>query len=233
MTMGQSMLREKSAGFVRWARVLLEGMRHYQLERLNITSGLGQSAWMLYGLVRSLKPKVCVEIGSANGRSACFIGTGLRDNGFGKLYAIDPHSQTAWNDSGPTDTYAIMRANLKRVGVRRYVEVIRATSEVAAQSWQQPIDLLFIDGDHSYAGVKRDWDLFAPHMQPFGVTVFHDTLWNLRPDPALYRADMGVPRFVEELRQQGYPVVTIEQDFGVSLVQPALHGIALRDFPNS
>jgi hypothetical protein len=38
---------------------------------------------------------------------------------------------------------------------------------------------------------------------------------------------MGVPRFVEELRQQGYPVLTFERDYGVSLVQPRLSGIPL------
>jgi predicted O-methyltransferase YrrM len=216
------------ARFFRWARTILAGARHYQLERLDMPSGLGGSAWALYGLVRALRPRVCVEIGSAHGRSACFIGAALRDNGFGKLYAIDPHSRTAWNDDGATDTYAALRRNLRRVGVRRYVEIVRATSEAAARQWSRPIDLLFIDGDHSYAGVRRDWEAFAPFVQPFGVTIFHDTLWDLRPDPALRRADMGVPQFVEELREQGYPVIALERDFGVSVVQPVRHGIALQ-----
>ena len=38
---------------------------------------------------------------------------------------------------------------------------------------------------------------------------------------------MGVPRFVNELRAAGYPVITIDQDYGVSLVQPCIGGIAL------
>ena len=55
-------------------------------------SGLGDSAWILYALARSLKPTVCVEIGSARGKSACFVGQALHENGHGKLYAIDPHN---------------------------------------------------------------------------------------------------------------------------------------------
>jgi hypothetical protein len=39
---------------------------------------------------------------------------------------------------------------------------------------------------------------------------------------------MGVPRFVDELRQQGYQVLTIDRDYGVSLVQPVVGGLALR-----
>ncbi len=37
---------------------------------------------------------------------------------------------------------------------------------------------------------------------------------DLRPDPRWSRSDMGVPRFVDELRQQGYPVLTIDKDRG-------------------
>ena len=63
----------------------------------------------------------------------------------------------------------------------------------------------------------------------FRSVVFHDTLWELRTDPNYpTRADMGVPRFVEELRAAGYPVITIDQDFGVSLVQPHVGGVKLR-----
>jgi hypothetical protein len=65
-------------------------------------------------------------------------------------------------------------------------------------------------------------------VNPFGGVIFHDTLWDLRPDPKYFRADMGVPRFVEELRSGGYPVITLDRDFGVSLVQPVRSGISLQ-----
>ncbi len=82
---------------------------------MSFRSGLGDSAWILYGLVRALKPKICVEIGSPRGKSACFIGIALRENGAGKLYAIDPHSLTDWNDSESVDTYELMVKNLQRL----------------------------------------------------------------------------------------------------------------------
>ena len=195
-----------------------------RLASINFRSGLGDSAWILYALARSMKPETCVEIGSARGRSACHVGLALRENGRGKLWAIDPHRPTDWNDDASVDTFGILTRNLGRLGLRRFVEVVRGDSVSAAASWTRPIDLLFIDGDHSYDGVKRDWEAFVPFVSPFGVVVFHDTLWDLRPDPRYSRPDMGVPRFVEELRRQGYPVLTIDKDFGVSLVQPRLEG---------
>jgi hypothetical protein len=83
---------------------------------------------------------------------------------------------------------------------------------------------LFIDGDHSYPGVKGDWDLFSPFLTDFGIAVFHDTTWERRGPN---RPDMGVPRFVEELRRKGHPVITIDRDCGLSLVQNRVGGLPL------
>jgi predicted O-methyltransferase YrrM len=195
---------------------------------IDFASGLGDSAWLLHGLVRSMKPEVCVEIGSARGKSTCFIGLALKRNGRGKLYAIDPHTQTNWNDSDSVDTLSIIRKNIRRAQVTDHVEIVRKTSSEAVAGWSAKIDMLFIDGDHSYEGVKADWERFLPFMNPFGVVVFHDTLWDIRPDPKWQRDDMGVPRFVDELRIAGYQVLTIDKDFGVTLVQPMVGGAKLR-----
>jgi predicted O-methyltransferase YrrM len=198
------------------------------LEKIDFHSGLGDSAFVLYGLARALKPKVAVEIGSARGKSACYVGTALKQNGEGKLYAIDPHTQTEWNDLNSVDTLAEMRKNIATLGLSEQIEIVREMSGEVAKTWTKAIDVLFIDGDHSYEGVKRDWELFSPHVSQFGVVVFHDTIWDLRPDPRYARKDMGVPAFVEELRSTGYPVITLDRDFGVSMVQPTLRGVALR-----
>ncbi len=218
-------------GIARRARKFLisgKKLRQYSAMSSISHSGLGDAGFLLYGLVRAVKPQTVVEIGSARGRSTCFIGMALRENRNGMLYAIDPHTRTEWNDEDSVDTFEILNDNLKRCGVRDYVKVLRDASENVAATWHQPIDILFIDGDHSYEGVKRDWNLFSPFVQKFGVTIFHDTLWELRPDPKYSRPDMGVPRFVDELREQGFPVVTIDQNFGVSMVQPSANGVCLQ-----
>jgi predicted O-methyltransferase YrrM len=198
------------------------------LSEIDFHSGLGDSAFLLYGLARSLKPSVAVEIGSARGKSACYVGQALKENGFGKLFAIDPHTRTSWNDEDSVDTLGEIRRNIKALRLERQVEIIRDMSSNAAARWMLPIDMLFIDGDHSHEGVKKDWDLFMPFVTQFGVVVFHDTMWDLKPDSPYSRADMGVPAFVEELRMQGYPVTTLSNDFGVSVVQPTVNGVPLR-----
>lgn len=36
------------------------------------------------------------------------------------------------------------------------------------------LDFLFIDGDHSYDGVKRDFEMYSPLVRPGGLIAFHD-----------------------------------------------------------
>jgi predicted O-methyltransferase YrrM len=40
------------------------------------------------------------------------------------------------------------------------------------------IDLLFLDGDHTYEGVKRDWEMYSPLVRKGGLVVFHDVAGN-------------------------------------------------------
>ena len=201
--------------------------RESRLEDIDGCSGLGDSAYLLYGLVKSAKPRVVLEIGSARGRSTCAMGIALKENGGGTVYAVDPHDRNAWSDEASADTFEVLSRNIRKFGLEQYVQILKNTSVEAARNWDLPIDILFIDGDHTYEGVKRDWELFSRFVQPFGSVVFHDTLWELKPDPKYFRPDIGVPRFVDELRNEGYPVITLARDFGVSLVQPVRHGVSL------
>ena len=212
-------------------RIVRRGTQDSWIEKIShidFISGLGDFGWLLYGLCRCMNPEVCVEIGSARGKSTCFIARALKENNKGRLFAIDPHTRTDWNDTDSVDSYALLRSNLGRLDLDDYVTVLRETSAKAAADWHRPIDLLFIDGDHSYEGVKNDWKRFVRFVKPFGIVIFHDTLWELAPPPDGLREDMGVPRFVDELRQAGYPVFTIDHRCGLSLVQPKVGGIPLK-----
>ncbi len=210
-------------------RALHRGLLEERIKHLDLRSGLGDHAWVLHGLVRAMKPETCVEIGSARGKSAAYIGLALEQNGRGLLHAIDPHTHTEWNDDASVDTYTSMCRTLAAFGVSHRVRILRQYSREAASQWQAAIDMLFIDGDHSYEGCRADWELFSPHVAPFGVVVFHDTIWEIGTvDERYRRADMGVPRFVDELRSAGYPVLTIPTFCGLSLVQPTPGGVPLR-----
>ena len=65
---------------------------------------------------------------------------------------------------------------------------------VEAVRHRGPFDFAFIDGDHTYDGVRQDWLLYSPMVRPGGVVAFHDT-W-----PTPKRHEPGVVAWVEELR---------------------------------
>ena len=44
-----------------------------------------------------------------------------------------------------------------------------------AETWEKPIELLWIDGDHSFQSVKRDFEIFFPHVVEGGIIAFHDS----------------------------------------------------------
>src|SRR5262249_23484856 len=60
----------------------------------------------------------------------------------------------------------------------------------------KPLDLLFIDGDHRYEGVRSDFEMYAPLVAEGGLIGFHDIV----PGPP--HEVGGVPKFWEELKQK-------------------------------
>lgn len=60
----------------------------------------------------------------------------------------------------------------------------------------QKLDYLFIDGDHRYEGVKRDFEMYAPLVRKGGLIAMHDIVDGLPEYVG------GVPQFWREVRQQ-------------------------------
>ena len=193
----------------------------------NWQSGLGDHGHCLYGLARALRPTNIVEIGTARGRSACIFALACAENRHGRVHAIDPHKPTSWSDQeSDSGTLSFLRDRLRQYDLERYCRIMATTSEDAASGWTEPVDLLFIDGDHSYAGVRRDFDLFRPWLSPDALVCFHDSSWEHEgpwsrfSDKPWYREDMGVPRLLEELQAEGYESVTLPATPGLTVLYP-------------
>jgi predicted O-methyltransferase YrrM len=186
-------------------------------------SGIGQGHLVLYALVRAMNPATVVEIGSARGKSTCTMALACRQNGYGKVFAIDPHDANAWAE-GEGNSLEFLQLRLREYGLEEWCEIIRATSCQAGLEWKRPIDLLFIDGDHTYDGVKGDFETFQPWLTDRSVVVFHDSLWEYQKDDPFYRPDIGVPRYLEELKRQGFHSVTLPMRFGMTFLCPTQGG---------
>lgn len=125
-----------------------------------------------------------VEIGSFKGRSTCWLAYGTKIAGREHVTAIDPFTGSPEHQPGMScvdmdlaaqgSTLPIFRQNVRKMDLDLYVAPIVATSEKAAKDWSRPIRLLFIDGDHSYGGVKQDFELWSRHVVAGGLIAFHD-----------------------------------------------------------
>jgi predicted O-methyltransferase YrrM len=112
-----------------------------------------------------------VEIGSWKGRSTVWLAEGARLAGQ-RVHAIDLHSGSREDPSA--NTLAEFLENIKRAGVADTIEPLVMSSADAAAIVRGPVELLFIDGDHSFAGVKRDAEIWLPRVMDGGVVMFHD-----------------------------------------------------------
>jgi predicted O-methyltransferase YrrM len=186
-------------GIRRWHRVFPEFTRLYAGTPLRPGPVFAKEAQFLFALTRILTPTHILEIGLGGAASTLAFAEALRQNGgSGHLVSIDVSPQT------------IARANLllKVHGLRGFSTILRgssgdpATKARAAQILGQ-VDLLMIDGDHSFEAVVRDFQLYHDLVAPAGVILFHDT----GPFPAEY-ADL-VRRLPRE-QTAGAPVPTAD-----------------------
>jgi MMP 1-O-methyltransferase len=126
-----------------------------------------------------------VEIGSFKGKSTVMLARVAAHYDLGPVTAIDPHNSpillNQQADPGAS-SYQDFLHSIQAAGVTQHVESHVAYSTKVATAWNQPIRILWIDGDHSYEGARTDLDGFLPHLVPFGVLAFHDAL-NAFPGP--------------------------------------------------
>ncbi len=78
------------------------------------------------------------------------------------------------------------------------------------------LDVLYLDGDHSYEGVKTDFELFSPLVRPGGIIVFHDIVPDFRTRYGIETPSWvgGVPQFWAELKSKYTRVEELIEDVG-------------------
>ena len=143
-----------------------------------------------------------VEIGSFMGKSTCWLATGSKMAGREKITAVDHFRGSQEHKKGqPMEEEILLRdgsllpaflENIKTAGLADHITPVEACSTAAAATWSKPIRLLFIDGDHSFAASKKDFETWSPHVVPDGLIAFHDIpVWP------------GVTRYFDRLLAQG------------------------------
>ena len=143
----------------------------------------------LYDLIASYDNPMCVEIGRLQGGS-----TLLMTYAGGYVYSIDLHlSKTVAEGRGEHfDTY--LKEVLRLRGLTDRVNIVVGDSQNCDTSkFNNQVDILFIDGDHSYEGVKKDYSNWINTVKPGGHILFPDA-------SGLKGTVAGVKKFVDNIQ---------------------------------
>ena len=120
--------------------------------RLNIAEGA-----LLYKYCRKKSNSVLLEIGRKYGGSTTLMASALKN---GHLYSID----------------IIMHDCVSQYVKEFKNNITFITADTKDIKWDKPVDLVFIDGDHSYKGVQNDIIKFLPYINKNGYAIFHDII---------------------------------------------------------
>ena len=173
----------------------------------------------LFHMVHELQPKTVLEIGTAKGGAlylwaqaahpeALVMSVDLPDGEFGGGY----------HESRIPFYKSFARPQQQLHLVRDDSHAAHTLEHVKRILGDRPLDFLFIDGDHTYKGVKQDFELYGPLVRKGGIIGFHDIL----PRPDL--PDIQVDRFWNEIRSKYDSVELIgpdgpERKFGSGIIR--------------
>lgn len=154
----------------------------------------------LYALISILSPKRVLEIGTYEGVSAAAMATAMRDfNIDGEIITIDVDPKMT--------SKALEQAT--RENLREYIRFITGDSSKVVRGLQGDFDLVFIDGDHTDMGVRKDFEAVKDRAN---YVLFHDT----------GESYPGITKLVKELsKDPGWALINItsKNTYGFAILQ--------------
>ena len=155
-------------------------------------------------VVQELNPKKIVEIGSASGGTLFLFARVASPE---KMVSVD---LPAGSFGGGYPSWKIPL--FKSLARKNVIQLIRADShreETLVKTRillkDEKVDFLFIDGDHTYQGVKQDFQMYSPLVKKGGIVAVHDIVTH---DPA---SGCEVDRFWNEIKPTHQHIEIIEK----------------------
>ncbi len=176
---------------------------------------LAPSTWIMHVpfamfIVDILRPAVLVELGTQYGVSYCAFCQAINSLELNaRCYAIDTWAGDEHAGYYGDEVLIDLKKNHDPL-YSNFSELIKGTFDAALDRFEDgTIDLLHIDGYHTYEAVKRDFYNWLPKMSARGVILFHDI--------AVKEADFGVWKFWDEHKLR-YPHFDFSHGYGLGIL---------------
>jgi len=161
-------------------------------------------------LTSVLEPRVFVEIGTFTGTSYCGFCQAIAARGLSTLaFAVDNWKGDPHNGLNGPEVLADLREHHQPRYAHFSTLLEMMFDEAVLRFADKQIDLLHIDGYHTYAAVSHDFETWRGKVSDRGVILFHDV--------AERTADFGVWRLWEELKAR-YPSFTFQHEHGLGVL---------------
>lgn len=162
-------------------------MNRHVLDMKQMTKAMQSYVLLLYEIVLESKPELILEIGTGQCQSTRTMLSALEENKKGKLVSID------LSDRSSRIPKELLQYFCQIVGNSHYVDIFQGIKN----EFKDRFDILFIDGDHTYEGVKQDFEMYSSLVKDRGLILIHD----------ITSINTGVKKFWEEIK---YPKVGLE-----------------------
>jgi glycosyltransferase involved in cell wall biosynthesis len=182
----------------------------FMMPRRNLSSAWMEHVPFAFYLMDILRPKVFVELGTFYGVSYCAFCQAVDELKLPtSCHAVDTWSGDEHTGAYDTSVLDDLRQHHDPL-YGTFSKLHQCTFDEAVKEFDDgTIDLLHIDGYHTYEAVKHDFETWKPKLSRQGVVIFHDT--NERS------GNFGVWRLLDELKQQ-YPYFEFMHGHGLGIV---------------
>lgn len=158
-----------------------------------------------YSLIRIFKPERILCVGSEYGFVPALCALACRDNKKGKVDFVDAGKKRGeknnWGGTGFWKT-SEAKSHFNAFGLKPYIQSYIMTTQEFSKKHSFKYEYIYLDGDHSYDGIKHDFKKFWPLLAQQGLMVFHDI--NLKG--LAHGDEYGVWKLWEQLEKQ-LPVI--------------------------
>ena len=163
-----------------------------------------------YWAILQLEPKLFVELGTHSGNSYFSFCQSILENATKtKAFAVDTWSGDI--HAGFYEESVFKTVTAKNEKYRDFSSLLRTTFDSALGNFDDgTIDLLHIDGLHTYEAVKHDFETWLPKMAAGGFILFHDT--------KVFTEGFGVHRLWEEIAKD-FPTMEFGHSNGLGILQ--------------
>ena len=181
------------------------------LPRYNAPSSWWEHVPIAHWIVERLKPATIVELGTHYGVSFfsfCEAAEKYSPNTY--IYAIDTWQGDKQAGYYEESVYDKVHKNMKQYHSQRS-SMLRCTFEEAASRFgDKSIDIIHIDGLHTYEAVKNDFNIWKNKLKKDGTIIFHD--WNVREQ------SFGVWKLWDEIKNnEVYKCIETPNGYGLAL----------------